>query len=84
MKKVAKLKKLVSRPLQVRYLNASEQERESLLPVIEAERRWRIDKLTRKGYQLEATVAEVYGVFTRGTARGTLNTSAAATEATAS
>ncbi len=72
MKKLAKLKKLCSRPMQIRFLAASEEERKALRSVIEDEAQWVIRKMERKGFQLEATVCEVYGVFTRGAAKGTL------------
>lgn len=71
MKRVCKLAGIVSRPLQARYLMATEAEREALLPVIQQESRWMIDKMAGKGYRLEATVNEVFGLFTRGSARGT-------------
>ena len=72
MKRVSKLVGIVSKPLQRSYLCASPTERESLLPVIEQESHWMIERMAGKGYQLEGRVAEVYGLFTRGTARGTL------------
>ncbi|MCB9851436.1 MAG: hypothetical protein H6817_12110 [Phycisphaerales bacterium] len=72
MKRVSKLAGIVSKPLQRRYLLATESERQSLLPIIERESRWMLDKMAGKGYQLEAKVAGVYGLFTRGIARGTV------------
>ncbi len=72
MKRVSKLAGIVSKPLQRRYLLATEAERRALLPVIEQESQWMIDRMARKGYRLEARVADVYGLFTRGSARGTV------------
>ena len=72
MKRVSKLAGIVSKPLQRRYLLATEAERENLLPAIERESQWMIDKMARKGYRLEARVCGVYGLFTRGAARGTV------------
>jgi hypothetical protein len=80
MKKVAKIKGIVSRPLQIRYLEASEAERASLRRAIEEESHWMIDKMRRKGYRLEATVADVFGVFTRGAAAGTVRVCSAELE----
>lgn len=83
MKRVSKLAGIVGKPLQRRYLSASEEEREALESVIERESRWMIEKMARKGYRLEATVARVYGVFTRGSAQGTVRLeSEAATKST--
>jgi hypothetical protein len=72
MAKVVKVKGLCSRPLQRRILEASEAERAGLLETVEAESSWMIEKMGRKGYTLEAVVAGVYGVFTRGPAAGKL------------
>lgn len=72
MNRVSKLCGIVSKPMQSRYLAASPDERRSLQPAIDQESQWMIDKMARKGYQLEATVAGVYGLFTRGVARGTV------------
>lgn len=72
MKKVARIKGIVSKPLQQRYLTANESERLAMRELIERESQWMVEKMARKGYQLEGTVAEVYGIFTRGAARGTL------------
>ncbi|MHC5111579.1 MAG: hypothetical protein ACYTHJ_17070 [Planctomycetota bacterium] len=73
MKRVSTLKGLCGKPLQRRYLAATEEERQALEPLIERESQWIIDKLARKGYQLEARVAGVYGLFTRGAGRGTIS-----------
>ena len=81
MKKIVKLKKLCSRPLQIRYQVASAKEREAMRPVIEEESQWVIRKMAKKGYQLEATVLDVYGVFTRGPAKQQLQPVAAASSA---
>jgi hypothetical protein len=59
---------------------ASEEERESLETVIERESQWMIDKMARKGYRLEATVDRVYGLFTRGSAQGTVRLEGTRTE----
>ena len=72
MKKVAKIVGLCSRPMQARYLAASSQERQELDHVVEQESSWIRHKMQRKGYQLEGTVAGVYGIFTRGPAQGTV------------
>ena len=72
MKKVAKIKGICSRPLQQRYLAAGPEERAALRELVEKESGWMIDKMARKGYRLEATVAGVYGIFTRGPASGTI------------
>ena len=72
MKKVARIVGLCSKPLQTRYLAAPEAERQALLEVVEQESSWIVDKMGRKGYVLEGTVAGVYGIFTRGQARGTV------------
>ncbi|UCF66950.1 MAG: hypothetical protein JSV80_14360 [Acidobacteriota bacterium] len=75
MKKVAKIVGLCSRPLQVRYLAASESERAALRELVEGESGWILGKMRSKGYELEATVGEIYGIFTRGPARGTIKLS---------
>ena len=75
MKKVTKLVGIVSRALQMRYLICGEQERDALKPLIERESEWMIKRMAHKGYQLEPTVSEVYGLFTRGPAIGTLTPS---------
>jgi hypothetical protein len=72
MKKVSRIVGLCSRPLQRRYLAATPEERRTLDEVVRSESDWIISKLRRKGYELEGTVCGVYGVFTRGQARGTL------------
>lgn len=72
MKKVARIRGIVSKTLQERYLGATEDERLAMRELIDRESRWMIEKMGRKGYQLEGTVAEVYGIFTRGAARGRL------------
>ena len=71
MKRVSKLKGLVGKPLQKRYLSATESEREALQPMIDRESEWIMQKMYRKGYKLEATVSGIYGLFTRGAAVGT-------------
>ena len=72
MQKTAKMKWLIRKPVRLRYFAATPEQREALQPVIEAERAWRIGKMAKKGFQLEATVADVFGVFTRGSAQGTV------------
>lgn len=72
MKRISKLAGLVSKPLQRKYLVATPEERASLHSLIEKESEWMVQKMARKGYRLEATVADVYGLFTRGAARGTV------------
>jgi len=72
VKKVARIKGICSRPLQARYLAAGDEEREVLRGLVEKESLWMIRKMARRGYRLEATVAGVYGVFTRGPAEGTI------------
>ena len=72
MKKVVKIKGLCSRPLQRRILEAGESERAALLETLSAESDWMIERMQRKGYELEAIVAGMYGIFTRSFARGTL------------
>lgn len=70
MKRVCKLAGIVSKPLQRRYLQSTPEEQAELRSTIESESRWMIDKMSRKGYRLEAIVAGVYGLFTRGEASG--------------
>ena len=70
--KVVKIKGLCSRPLQQRVLMAAEPERSALLDAVHKESGWMISKMQRKGFTLEATVAGVFGVFTRGPATGTI------------
>ena len=72
MKKVSKIVGLCSRPLQRRYLSATPEERAQLDTVVRSESDWIVNKLRRKGYELEGTILGIYGVFTRGQARGTL------------
>jgi hypothetical protein len=72
VKRESKLVGIVSKPLQKRYRHANESERQRLHEVIERESRWMIDKMARKGYQLEGRVGGVYGLFTRGSQRGSL------------
>ena len=72
MKKVARIVGLCSPPLQRRYLSATPSERTALDPIVDQESHWIIDKMGRKGYRLEAKVGGVYGIFTRGQARGTI------------
>ena len=79
VKRVCRLTGIVSRPLQTRYLLATEAERETLKPVIQQESRWMVDKMARKGYRLEATVSEVFGLFTRRGAIGTVRLTDAST-----
>ncbi|MHC4992913.1 MAG: hypothetical protein ACYTGC_18220 [Planctomycetota bacterium] len=71
-KKVARIVGLCSPPLRRRYLCATPEEREALRPVVDQESGWILERMRRKGYELEGTVAGVLGVFTRGQARGTL------------
>lgn len=72
MKKVARIVGLCSKPLQNRYLAAPAEERGALLEVVHQESDWIINKMRKKGYGLEGTVADIYGIFTRGQARGTI------------
>ena len=72
MMKVVKIKGLCSRPLQQRVLAAGDEERAALLGLVEKEKDWMIHKMRNKGFELEGTVAGVYGIFTRGSASGTL------------
>ena len=72
MKKVVRVVGLCSRPLQQRYLAATPSERESLRQVVEQESVWIMGKMQNKGYRLEARVAGVLGIFTRGPASGTI------------
>jgi hypothetical protein len=72
MKKIVKIKGIVSVPNQLRYIGSSPHEREELRPIIESESQWMIQKMERKGFRMEGTVADVYGIFTRGPAVGTL------------
>ena len=72
MKKVVKVRGIVSRPLKARYLYANEAERAALKPVVDEESRSIIDRMAARGFQLEATVADVLGIFTRGPAVGAL------------
>jgi len=72
MKKVARIVGLCSRPLQQRYLAAPKEERGALLEVVHQESDWIINKMRTKGYALEGTVADIYGIFTRGQARGAI------------
>jgi hypothetical protein len=72
MKKVARIVGLCSRPLQLSFLAASPTERQALERVVEQESDWIVNKMRSKGYELEGTVAGVYGIFTRGPARGTI------------
>lgn len=82
MKKIVKMRKLVSRPMQIRYQTASAEERAAMRSVIDQESQWVVEKMAKKGFQLEATVFDVYGVFTRGPAQNSLQTTAAAEEGT--
>lgn len=72
MMKVVKIKGLCSRPLQQRILEAGEEDRSALLEQVAAESEWMVNKMQRKGYELEAVVGGFLGIFTRGPARGTL------------
>jgi hypothetical protein len=72
MKKVVRVVGLCSRPLQARYLAATEDERLALREVVDSESWWIMDRMRGKGYELEARVGEIYGIFTRGHARGTI------------
>ena len=72
MKKVAKIVGLCSPPLQRRYRSATPDERAALDEIVEQEQDWIINKLAKKGYRLEGKVGGVYGIFTRGQARGTI------------
>lgn len=72
MKKIVSIKGLCSRPLQQRYLSATPEERRELLEVVRKESSWMIGKMRNKGYELEATVGDIYGIFTRGQGRGTI------------
>jgi hypothetical protein len=72
MKKIATIKGLCSRPLQQRYLAATAEERRELLEVVRKESSWMIEKMRGKGYRLEGTVGDIYGIFTRGQARGSI------------
>jgi hypothetical protein len=72
MMKVVKIKGLCSKPLQRRILEATDAERHALRGLADRERDWIINKMHRKGYELEAVVAAMVGIFTRGPARGTL------------
>ena len=72
MKKVARIVGLCSPALQRRYLSASPSEREALASIVDQESDWIVNKLGRKGYRLEGRVAGIYGIFTRGQARGTI------------
>ncbi len=73
MKKPCKLQSLVSKPLLRRWLVATPVERDALRPVVEKEADWRIRRREHKGWVLEARVAEVFGLFTRGQGRGTIH-----------
>ena len=44
--------------------------RRQLDAVIRSESDWIVNKLRRKGYEMEGTILGIYGVFTRGVARG--------------
>lgn len=70
MKKIAKVKSLCSKPLRKRYLAATPAEREALRPAIEQEQASTCRRMARKGYRLEGTVTDVYGLFTRGQGQG--------------
>jgi len=72
MKKIVKVKGLCSRELQAQVLAAEGDERRALLERIVEERHWMIARMHAKGYELEASVFGIYGIFTRGPARGTL------------
>lgn len=72
MKKIAKIKGLCSRPLQERYSSATPEERQELLEVVRTESRWMIDKMRGQGFELEGTVGDIYGIFTRGQGQGTV------------
>jgi len=82
MKRICRLAGIVSKPLQRRYLAATPEEREALAPVLESESRWMLEKMARRGYRLEATVAGVYGLFTRGQAQGAVRLEEASAETT--
>ena len=72
MKESAKLKKLVSRPLMIRYQVASPTQRQEMKTLIEEESQWVIHRMTGKGFHLQAIVDEVYGLFTRSAAKETV------------
>jgi hypothetical protein len=72
MKKIARVVGLCSRPLQRRYLSATPSERAEIRTIVERESDWIMEKMARKGYRLEGTVGEIYGIFTRGHGRGTI------------
>jgi hypothetical protein len=71
-KKLTKLKKLVSGSLIRQLAQASPDDLETLRVEVERARQKRLRKMEKKGYRLEAVVADVYGVFTRAAAIGTL------------
>jgi hypothetical protein len=72
MKRIVKIKGLCSKPLQQRYLSATPGERQALLDVVRQESQCMIDKMRAKGFQLEGTAGDIYGIFTRGQGRGTI------------
>jgi hypothetical protein len=72
MKKVARIVGLCSKPLQRRYLAATPGERQGLLEIVDQESDWILNKMRKKGYVLEGKVADIYGIFLRGQARGTI------------
>jgi hypothetical protein len=78
VKKVARIVGLCSKPVQQRYLAATPAEQASLRAVVDREQDWIVQKMRKKGYRLEGRVAGVYGLFTRGPARGTIELEAAA------
>ena len=81
MKTVVKVVGLCSRPLQARYLAATEDERQALRGAVDGESWCVIDQMRAKGYEIEATVGRIYGIFTRGHARGSIRLRSEATVA---
>lgn len=70
--KNVKLKDLLRSPLRKRYLLAGQDQRLALESVVADERAAVVAMMSERGYRLEAVVGDVYGVFTRGSAVGTM------------
>jgi hypothetical protein len=71
-RKMLKTRKFGSPRLRRRYLAATPGEREQLRPILEAERETVLRRMNARGYRLEAVVADVVGVFTRGAGSGAI------------
>ena len=72
MTKRVKFRRLIPGPLARRYRRAKPKQRDALETVITREKEARCNKMEARGYKLEAIVSKFYGVFTRGSAVGSI------------